>query len=600
MTTQPKQCQNCQKNFEIFSEDKTFYEKMGVPAPTFCPACRLQRRLAWRNERSLYRVNCKLCGKDTISVHYKDSPIISYCGPCWWSDKWDPLSYGKEYDFSRPFFEQFRELMEAVPHPNTWVSYKSLVNSDYNNMAHGLKNCYWLFNSDYNEDCMYGEEVESSKDCIDVTMIDHSELLYEGVNCNKCSRVYFSVDCEGCHNVWFSKNLSNCSDCFGCINLKNQQYHIFNKAYSKEEYEQKLKEFNLNSYKSIEELKKKFQEFQLQFPYKYIHGRNNSNVTGDYIYHSKDVKSSYIVTESENCKYSMWLIVKPNKDCYDYTQFGENAQQVYEAISCGKGIQEIICSGPQVIEGRAIRYSIHCSNNSSNLFGCIGLRAKKYCILNKQYTQDEYEALLPKIIQHMKDAPYKDKKGRVYGYGEFSPAGLSHFAYNETSAYEYYPLTKEKALEKGYTWKDPEEKNLHITTEGKDLPDSIAEVGDDITNQVISCVHWAPPAGGCAQQCTRAFRILPAEFKFYKEAGIPLPRLCPNCRHFERMKQRNPLQLWERTCLCAGQASENGIYKNTTEHFHKAEHCPNTFETTYSPERKEIVYCEECYLKEVT
>lgn len=41
-------------------------------------------------------------------------------------------------------------------------------------------------------------------------------------------------------------------------------------------------------------------------------------------------------------------------------------------------------------------------------------------------------------------------------------------------------------------------------------------------------------------------------------------------------------------------------YQNTVEHSrHNGRPCPNEFETTYSPERKEIVYCEDCYLREV-
>ncbi|MBU1255355.1 hypothetical protein KKH35_00610, partial [Patescibacteria group bacterium] len=59
-------------------------------------------------------------------------------------------------------------------------------------------------------------------------------------------------------------------------------------------------------------------------------------------------------------------------------------------------------------------------------------------------------------------------------------------------------------------------------------------------------------------------------------------------------------KLWHRKCQCAGHQSNNKIYKNTIEHpHHKDKHCPNEFETSYSPDRKEIVYCEACYNKEV-
>ncbi len=81
--------------------------------------------------------------------------------------------------------------------------------------------------------------------------------------------------------------------------------------------------------------------------------------------------------------------------------------------------------------------------------------------------------------------------------------------------------------------------------------------------------------------------------------NLPLPRLCQNCRHYQRLKQRNPLKLWKRKCMCEELSSTNGIYKNTIRHFHDSDFCPNEFQTTYSPTRPEIVYCENCYLQEV-
>jgi RNA polymerase subunit RPABC4/transcription elongation factor Spt4 len=35
-----KNCQNCKKDFNIEPDDFSFYEKMKVPVPTWCPECR--------------------------------------------------------------------------------------------------------------------------------------------------------------------------------------------------------------------------------------------------------------------------------------------------------------------------------------------------------------------------------------------------------------------------------------------------------------------------------------------------------------------------------------------------------------------------------
>ena len=113
--------------------------------------------------------------------------------------------------------------------------------------------------------------------------------------------------------------------------------------------------------------------------------------------------------------------------------------------------------------------------------------------------------------------------------------------------------------------------------------------------KIIECEH----SGKCKDQCTEAFKIIPEEFKFYKRMNLPLPRLCPNCRHYQRLKLRNPLKLWRTKCQCGGAASENGLYKNTAKHSHGDGHCANEFKTTYAPDRPEIIYCEQCYQQEL-
>src|SRR3989338_10152622 len=98
MQKEIKACQNCKTGFTIEPEDFYFYKKIDVPPPTFCPECRLQRRLAWRNERSLYRRICNLCKQPTLSVYSEKSGMNVFCNPCWWSDKWDSLEYGMDFD----------------------------------------------------------------------------------------------------------------------------------------------------------------------------------------------------------------------------------------------------------------------------------------------------------------------------------------------------------------------------------------------------------------------------------------------------------------------------------------------------------------------
>jgi len=193
--------------------------------------------------------------------------------------------------------------------------------------------------------------------------------------------------------------------------------------------------------------------------------------------------------------------------------------------------------------------------------------------------------------------PYTDKKDRAYAYGEFFPPELSPFAYNETIAQDYFPLAKNDAERLGYHWKDDEKRTYSITLPIGKIPDNVKDADESITGEVIECAH----KGECNERCSTAFKITPQELQLYKKMNTPLPYFCPNCRHFERLRKRNPLKLWHRKCMCLSSealAKDDG-YRNTVPHFHGSAPCPNEFKTSYAPDRPEIVYCESCYQAEV-
>ncbi len=558
-------CQQCNTVFVINSQDLVFYQKIDVPLPTLCPRCRLIRRLIWRNERALYRRKCSSCGKAIIALYSKDKPWKVYCPPCYYSEAWDPMAYGREYDFSKPFFAQFKEFMLAMPWPSLAVDWQTLINSAYNNQASNLKNCYLLSHAGNDEGCLYSSALKFSKDSSDIALGQFCELSYEGVNLFKCYRVFFSQDCENCNDVWFSKNLFNCSNCFSCANLRNKQYYIFNKPYSKEEYQKKISKYNFGSYQDIKKLLIDSSKFFQRFPQKYIHGRHNEKVSGDYIYESKNVFSSFEIIGAQNCKYCQFLDNKGNFACYDYTDWGANAQFVYESVLCGDGMNRIKFCYNAFNECQDVEYSLYPQFSSSYLFGCIGLKGRKHCILNIQYTKEEYETLRTRIIEHMNKAPYIDGKGRTYRYGEFFPPALSLFAYNETTAQEYFPLTKEGAKNIGYFWKNPEKSLYQTTISASQLPDDIKDADDAVLNEIIQCGN-----------CEKAYRIIKPELQLYKRLILPLPRQCPSCRHQARILKKGPLELYSKKCA----------------------QCGAPIQTSYSLESNTIVWCESCYRKD--
>ncbi len=571
-------CQNCKKDFVIEPEDFNFYEKIRVPPPTFCPECRLVRRMSWRNVRNLYKTPCGAPshGENMISTYSQDKPFLVYDQKYWWSDEWDPLDFGMEYDFSVPFFTQFRNLLEKVPLPN--LSNLNPVNTDYTNVTINSKNCYLTFSAADNENCYYSEGIRKCKHCSDLLASHDCEYVYSCVECRNCFNVAFGAKSADCIDSIFLYDCRNCSNCVGCSNLRNKRYHIFNKSYSESEYHKVVLSLGLDSRAGLAKARGAFDKLLEKTVHKYAGIIGSENSTGENIEFSHNCHQAFDVIGAENSKYVLRLLEKGGSDNYDVT-IATKPELNYESVGTGSSY----CAKFGVGSGEAVNsyYTYICLTNCSNLFACIGLRNKQYCILNKQYTKEEYENLVPKIIEHMNTMPYIDQKGRIYKYGEFFPSELSPFAYNETIAEEYFPLTKEEALNQGYKWKEKEERNYQIDIYSKDIPDNIKDVNESIINKVIECEHEAKNEhpSNCGASCTEAFKIIPDELSFYKRMNLPLPHLCPNCRHYNRLKQRNPLKLWHRKCM--------------------KPNCPNEFETSYSPERPEIVYCERCYQQEV-
>lgn len=565
-----------------------FYEKIKVPLPTFCPDCRLQRREASYNTMYLYKRKCDLCAKEVVSRYSPDKKYRVYCPHCWWGDGWDALQYGRDYDFTRSFFEQFKELWHEAPLLGLSVDLQSAIESPYTNNVGYLKQCYLLFKGSFNERCLYGYLLVHVKDSVDTSFTNSSELLYDSHHCFKNYHGIYLNHTTHTHNSAFLWQSINCQNCFGSANLRNKQYYFFNQPLGKEAYEEKIKSIDLGSYENYCTVKKQIREHWLRYPVKTFWREFSTNCSGIYVFQSKNCQHCFENMGTEDGKYVSFIETPPVKDCYDYTGWGDGAELVYEAMVTGEKVRNVKFGVETGLGLADADYTTLCTG-SSNLLGCVSVRGKSHCILNKQYTREEYKKLIPKIIQHLNESPYRDKVGREYKYGEFFPIELSPFAYNETQAQANYPLSREEAERNGYQWKELTVNEYRITLRPGDIPDHVKNVQDSITEEIIGC------------KCGRAFRIIFQELAFYRKMNVPLPRQCFYCRLAEKMKdQPHPLKFWERQCQCVGERSENGVYRNTTLHFHGPNHCPNKFETSYAKERPEIVYCEQCYNEETT
>jgi hypothetical protein len=471
------------------------------------------------------------------------------------------MSYGQDLDLNRSFFEQYKGLINKVPKFSTFVTPNTLENSDYTNCTGYLKDCYLIVESDRDEDCYYSNLIKNSKDIVDCSVVFDSELCYECIDCTNCYNLEFSQDCENCRDSSMLKNCQGCRDCIGCINQNQKQYMIFNEQLSAEDYAKKKDEMYTKKRSELKKLIAQADDLFKNQIYKYRKSYNAENCSGDHIYNSKNAHSCFDSRDMEDCKYCV-KISNVVKDCMDFNSWGDHAELIYMSSSCGDNINNLKFCTTCLSNVKNLEYCDQCTS-CSDCFGCAGLSHKQYCILNKQYTEQDYKELREKLIAKM------TADGE---WGEFAPVDVCPFGYNETIAMDYFPLTKEEAIAQGYGWRDPDQKEYQPAT--KEVPDSIEEVDESIVDELFACI-----------ECKRNYKIIPHELSFYKKQGLPLPEHCPTCRHLHRLGKRNKVNLYDRECMC----EENG-------HDHEGK-CQTKFQTNFEPERPEKIYCEDCYNK---
>lgn len=541
-------CKHTGKTFTISDKEKQYCEERGIPLSTTEPNTLLRWMQSFRNRVHLYNTTCASSGKPILSCFPPDKGYRVYESTVWNSDSWDGLTYGQDYDASKSFFEQFNNLLHQVPLPNLYiVNTGEESNSKYVNGAKNLRNCYLCFTTLDSEDCMFCWNVFNSKNMLDCVYCLLCELCYDSIDLSNCYNVSYAESCVNCSDSYFLLNCQGCKNCFGCVNLSNKEYCWYNEQLTKAEYEQRKSQFNFSSNQTIQAEKNKFAAFQKQFPVKYYKGKNNENTTGSYLLNNQNCTNCFLTNNSQDVENA--AIALKSKDCFGIFSITES-QLGYHTVT-GANYNNRFCL--ECIHCQNLEFCMYCVNNCSDCFGCIGLKKKQYCILNKQYSKEEYEHLTKKI------------KANMIATGEwcdFFPQAISPLYYNHSDAATFFPLTRDQAITAGFSWKEEDSQN---TAANNDLPDDSSQVDISILEKTFSCANTQ-----------KAFRFTKQELDFYQSQHIPLPKVAP----LERILQRatvlaiKPLQ----TIHCATcNVALKSVYNST----------------------EQTILCEECYQKQL-
>ncbi|PIP68682.1 hypothetical protein COW91_03535 [Candidatus Nomurabacteria bacterium CG22_combo_CG10-13_8_21_14_all_32_8] len=545
-----RQCEHCNKSFEISDGEFSLYQKVNIELPTICNFCRIKLHLSFWMFGKFRKGKSDLSGNSLITVLPEKNRYPIYTSSEWYSDKWEAMDYGQDYDEDKTFFEQLQELQEKVPHPHQ-TGVKN-TNCDWCDDVWNSKNCYLARSMVDCEDLFYSYRNILVKNSIDVDVCFTSEKCYDCGECHHSYKLFYSKHSRDCIDSYFLYDCRNCQNCFMCWNLRGKSYCIENIQYEREEYLEKLKSFNLGSYESIQNYKKYFEEIVQK---EVVHRPNFNlkiyNSKGDYLLDCKNCYDCNTISNSE--------------DCYNCIR---GAWKKSDIDANGSWNSELLGNCSSCFGGYAQKYSAWSTSRYSEYldlcieceycFGCVGLKKKKYCILNKQYEKEEYEKLKEKIILNMR----KNKE-----YGKFLPYSMSAGPFNFSTSYLYFPETKkEDILKLGGYWED----NIQSIIEGMPtslLPDDIKDVSDSITTQALIC----PETGW-------RFNIAQNELSFYKENNIPLPRLHFDVRIKENLKFLTVLESYPYYCC----------------------YCEKEIQAFYKPEwNYKKIACEECYKQNI-
>lgn len=508
--------------------------------------------MSFRNQRHLYRGTCAATGKPVISMFAPDYPGVVVSQDYWWGDNWSGLQFGREIDFTRPFFEQFVELFRVVPQPCAMVTVSE--NCEYNAYCARSKDCYMSQSVAECENVYYTYGPTHSRDCLDCHNIsDRCELCYEVIYGSHCYDVKLSRNVANCRESSFLYNCRNCSNCFFCANLRNAQYCFWNEQLDAATYQQKVAAYEHLSAADKRSLIAQFIDFQRQQMDPQIWGVANENVTGNQVFHSKNVVAGF---DTHNCE-DVWNVtrcysLKSGADCNNVF-IGEDLHEIISALNSSRSR-----FGFSLYEGVFDAwYSASCSN-SNNIFGCVGLHRQSHCILNTQYSPSDYTALRRRLIDHMIETGE---------WGEFFPSHLSPFPFNDSVAHDFCPLTPEEAHRRGLRWRGPtDDSTATPTTPPASLPKFSHQADDSICSNTYRC-----------EQCGKGFRIQKRELQLIQKLRAPLPHQCFECRYAERWQQLDAIVLYPRNCASCGKRIESSL----------------------APDIEKPVCCEDCYVRAV-
>ncbi|MFH0769790.1 MAG: hypothetical protein V1926_00245 [Candidatus Peregrinibacteria bacterium] len=528
------QCAVSGESFTVSDAERGLREKFGFgdSLPSVKIKYRFRELGAFWPHWNLHPRTCDKTGKTIISIFRPDCPYPVWDRAVWVKDANPPSA---EFSNSRSFFEQAWDLFRRCPLPHNFQSHNE--------------------NSEYTDD-FYSQQ---------------SQLCSDLVHSNNCYSTIYALYCQNVQDSAFLYDCRRCAHCLFCTNLRDKQFCFENKQLTQEEYADKISGWNLRSRQDFKRAKDHLHALILeQGWHRAVHVDHCENTQGNYLMHCKNC---------EDCFISPW-----HEDCVHDLISGHHAKLTLDSMgTIGSelsyhSVMDVYCYGIrfsfELNECKSCDYCAYCFN-CRDCFGCCGLFGKRYCILNRQYTEQEYRSLKENVIAHMQRTPLRPPSGSYEGqaveWGSFFPGHFAPNPYDESCSGFNFPLSLQEQRTLGFRAAEKLERKTENMQSMDRIPDSVDALRPADESSITATVFWD-------DAFERPFKITKEDIAASRKLGIPLP----SGYYIKRMQENL------RWMPCDGELRETLCGK-----------CGCTVLTSWPSAFDSRILCEEDYLKVV-
>ncbi|PJA47369.1 hypothetical protein CO172_01905 [Candidatus Uhrbacteria bacterium CG_4_9_14_3_um_filter_36_7] len=548
-------CELTGEKWNMTEEEIGWYRKFNVPPSKYSPNTRW-KILAYFSTGFQFWWNKHFeTGESVLSFHHPATGIRVLPDQEWLERDFSNVSLLLSTDQS--FFDQLYILTRKVPYRATY----DLVppEQSISLVSLGEQDCYFTLGSRGKRNffswvCMDGEN--SSLVFLSNNVVDSHQILH----CNRIFQCKYLRECFDCMDSCFLFDCRSCQYCFGASNKRNRKYLWWNEQLSKEEWEKRRAEVNLGKRSVVEECEQSFEKLLLEdtiWPENF--NEKTTDSTGEYLNGSVNCSQCYSAVSGSLYNFRCTYSIGSCSHCAFCWGSKDTSESYFSVTIAGSNKCQFCFRCPQ---NDTCYYCLMC-DNCQYCFGCVGLRRKKYYILNQPYTEENYWKEVDKIMCKM----LEDNE-----HGDFFPTKFSSTYGPESGAAVYCGSSVEEIRQLGPNNFDPNEQGATQRKEidpklirlRTDIPDSIDELTDDWIGVPIY-----------DEEAKRTFAFLKPEIEHYRSVHVAPPNT-----HF--IRRTNKASVLGQLCslekrLCSNCAKESLVAK-----------CENY------PDRK--IYCKSCYL----